>query len=73
MSTTCHARIDVLLKTKRFIYIFELKTDKTASKAMLQIDNRGYALPFADENRQIIRIAANYSSRRNNIDSWIIG
>ncbi len=67
---TCRARMDVMLRTSRYIYIFELKTDGSTSDAMEQIDDRGYALPYADEGRQIIKIAANYSSARNNIDSW---
>ena len=64
--------MDVMLRTKRYIYIFELKTDGDTTKAMSQIDDRGYALPFADEGREIIRISANYSSSANNIDSWQI-
>lgn len=69
---TCRARMDVMLRTRRFIYIFELKTDGSTSDAMNQIDDRGYALPYAHDGRQIIKIAANYSSARNNIDSWTI-
>lgn len=40
--------------------------------AMYQIEDRGYTLPYADEARTIVRIAANYSTRHNNIDSWIV-
>lgn len=67
---TCRARMDVMLRTSRYIYIFELKTDGSSAEAMEQIEDRGYALPYADEGRRIIKIAANYSSVRNNIDSW---
>lgn len=69
---TCNSRMDMMLRTKRFIYIFELKTDVSAEAAMEQIEEKGYALPYADEGRQIIAIAANYSSKTNNLDSWII-
>lgn len=69
---TCSSRMDVMLRTRRFIYIFELKTDGDLEKAMRQIDEKGYALPYADEGRKIIKIAANYSSESNNIDSWLI-
>ena len=69
---TCSARMDVMLMTRRFIYIFELKTDGNISKAMDQIDDKGYARPYAHSNKTIIRIAANYSTKRNNIDGWEI-
>lgn len=68
----CHSQMDVILRTRRFIYIFELKTDGSADDAMRQIDEKGYALPYADEGRTIIKIAANYSSASNNIDSYKI-
>lgn len=69
---TCNARMDVMLRTSRFIYIFELKTDGSVSKAMNQIEEKGYARPYRHSDKTIIKIAANYSSQRNNIDSWEI-
>ncbi len=70
---TCNARMDMLLSTNRFIYIFELKTDGTAQKALEQINEKEYALPFLTSGKQIIKIGANYSSATNNIDAWQIG
>lgn len=69
---TCRARMDVMLRTRRFIYIFELKTDGDVDKAMDQIDDKGYARPYAHSGKTIIRISANYSTTRNNIDTWKI-
>lgn len=69
---TCSGRMDVMLRTRRFIYIFELKTDGSVAKGEAQIEDRCYAMPYGDEGRRIIKIAANYSSERNNIDSWRI-
>lgn len=69
---TCRARMDVMLRTRRFIYIFELKTDGKVEKAMDQIEEKGYAEPYSYSGKTVIRIAANYSTKRNNIDSWEI-
>ncbi|MCM1490937.1 MAG: ATP-binding protein [Muribaculum sp.] len=69
---TCNSRMDVMLRTRRYIYIFEMKTDGSTDKAMRQIDEKGYALPYLDEGLTIIKIAANYSTSANNIDSWEI-
>lgn len=69
---TCNARIDMMIKTNRFIYIFELKTNGSEWEAMKQINEKGYHLPFAHSGKEIIKIAANYSSSTNNIVSWLI-
>ncbi|MDE7350420.1 MAG: ATP-binding protein, partial [Muribaculaceae bacterium] len=69
---TCSARMDVMLRTRRFIYIFELKTDGNVGKAMDQIEDKGYAGPYRHSDKTVIKIAANYSTQRNNIDSWEI-
>ncbi len=69
---TCNARMDMMMETSRFIYIFELKTDGSSENAMSQIHEKGYHLPFVGKGKQIINIAANYSSNSNNIESWQI-
>ena len=69
---TCRARMDVMLRTRRYIYIFELKTDGKVDKAMEQIDEKGYAMPYRHSGKTIIKIAALYSTKRNNIASWEI-
>lgn len=69
---TCWSRMDVMLQTRRFIYIFELKTDGKVSEAMRQIDRKCYAEPYLHSGKKIFRIAANYSTERNNIIGWEI-
>lgn len=69
---TCNSRMDIMLRTRRFIYIFELKTNHTSEEALQQIFDKGCALPYAEEGKKIILIAANYSTAINNIDSFII-
>ncbi|MDE5877407.1 MAG: ATP-binding protein [Muribaculaceae bacterium] len=69
---TCQSRMDVMLRTRRFIYIFELKTDGSVDKARDQIEDKGYARPYTHSGKTIIKIAANYSTKRNNIDGWKI-
>lgn len=68
---TCSARSDLVLETKRYIYIFELKVDKTPEEALRQIEEKRYARPYIHDGRTIIMIGANYSTSINNIDRWI--
>lgn len=69
---TCNSRMDLMLRTPRYVYIFELKTNGSVDKAMRQIEEKGYALPYLYEGKTIIKIAANYSTAANNIESWKI-
>ncbi|MBQ8695866.1 MAG: PD-(D/E)XK nuclease domain-containing protein, partial [Bacteroidaceae bacterium] len=54
------------------VYIIELKFNATAQEAMEQIENKDYALPFATDGRQIIKIGANVSKETRNIEEWTI-
>lgn len=69
---TSEGRIDILSQTKDYIYIIELKYDGSAEKALLQIEQKNYAMRFAADNRKIFKIGVNFSSKERRIDSWII-
>ena len=69
---TINGRIDLLIGTKEYLYIIELKFDGTAAEAMEQINNKEYSLPFEQQGRTIIKIGANVSRETRNIEDWII-
>ena len=69
---TSNGRIDILIGTNDYVYIIELKFNATAQEAMEQIENKDYALPFATDGRQIIKIGANVSKETRNIEEWTI-
>ena len=69
---TSNGRIDLLLKTDKFIYVMELKYDGTAEEALQQINGKGYALPWQSDGRTIIKVGANFSSTLRRLDGWII-
>lgn len=69
---TASGRIDLVVKTPRYIYVFEFKMNKTAEEALSQIDSKDYLLPFKSDSRQIIKIGANFSDKIHSLDSWII-
>ena len=68
--TTSNGRIDILIKTKDYVYIIEIKTDSTPDEALAQIEEKGYARPFADDRRRIFRVGVNFSSANRRIDGW---
>ncbi len=69
---TINGRIDLLIGTKDYLYIIELKFDGTAQLAMEQINDKEYSLPFEQQNRKIIKIGANVARETRNIEEWII-
>ena len=70
---TSRGRIDLLVGTDKYIYIIELKFEGSAEEALNQIQTKDYALPFATDGREIIRIGANVSRETRNIEEWLIG
>ncbi len=70
--TVSDGRIDMVAKTKDFIYIFEFKCDQSAEAAITQIDERGYAKPYASDHRRLVKIGVNFSREKRCIDDWKI-
>lgn len=60
----------MVVKTDRYVYIFEFKLDKTASEALCQINGRKYDAPFGTDSRQIFKISINFSPEQRNISDW---
>lgn len=65
-------RLDLVVKTNRFIYIIELKFDRTAQEAMDQIEEKQYALPYANDSRRLYKIGINFSTSTRHLDTPII-
>ena len=70
---TSNGRIDMLVKTRDYIYILEFKLDKSADEALRQIEEKEYAKPFENDGRTIYKIGVNFSTETRRIDEWKIG
>ena len=67
---TSNGRIDVLLQTKEYIYIIEIKIGDTVAAALQQIEEKGYARRFADDRRKIFKIGVCFSTENRCIEDW---
>ena len=67
---TSNGRIDILLQTKDYVYIMELKVDGSADEALKQIEEKGYDRPFSADPRRLFRIGVSFSSANRRIDEW---
>ncbi|MCQ2314130.1 MAG: ATP-binding protein [Bacteroidales bacterium] len=63
-------RADIIVETNDYVYIFEFKLDGTASEALKQIDDKGYAEPYAADPRKLFKIGVGFSSEKKNITEW---
>lgn len=69
---TSSGRIDLLIKTDRYIYVMEFKYNGTAQEAIDQIESKRYALPFINDSREVIKVGVNFDGSTRNIAGWII-
>ncbi|MBD5295078.1 MAG: AAA family ATPase [Bacteroides sp.] len=58
-------RSDLEVLTRKYIYLFEFKYNRSVNEAMQQIINRDYAGRYALDSRKIYLVAANYTNRSN--------
>lgn len=68
--TISDGRIDMIAKTKDYIYIFEFKYDRSADAALRQIDEKDYAAPFAADPRKLYKVGVNFNREKRCIDEW---
>lgn len=69
---TTDGRIDLLMKTKEYIYVLEFKINESADAALQQIEDKQYAKPFMNDSRPLYQIGVNFSTKTRRIDGWKI-
>ena len=63
-------RVDCIIETPGYVYIFEFKLDGSADEALLQIEEKGYAREYESDSRVIYKIGASFSSKTGTIEDW---
>lgn len=67
---SANGRADAVVKTEKFIYVFEFKLNGTAEDALKQIDDKGYMIPYTLDGKSIIKIGVNFDMSIRNIADW---
>ena len=65
-------RADAVVKTPKYIYVFEFKLDGSTEQALQQIDNGGYLIPYTADSRQLVKVGVNFNAEKRNIGEWKI-
>ena len=68
---TSEGRIDCVVECPGYVYIIEFKLNGSAEDALKQIEDKGYAKPYAADNRKLIALGINFSSEKGTIDGFI--
>lgn len=63
-------RVDCIVETPGYVYVFEFKLDGTAEEALAQIEKKGYARPYVNDPRRIYRIGVGFSSETGTVEEW---
>lgn len=69
---TSDGRIDLVIETPKFVYIIEIKRDQSPEKALEQIKDKNYALPYISGGREVFLIGMNFSSESRRIEGYRI-
>ena len=67
---TSEGRIDCVVECPDYVYIIEFKLNGSAEAALKQIEDKGYAKPYAADNRKVIALGINFSSEKGTIDGF---
>ncbi len=63
-------RIDAIVHTDKYIYIFEFKINSTAKAALQQAKDRNYHVPYLHSGKQIFIFGINFSQEKKGIADW---
>ncbi|MGM9777454.1 MAG: AAA family ATPase [Prevotella sp.] len=65
-------RVDIVMRTDKALYLFELKLNRSAEAAMNQIDLKDYPSRFSLCGLPIIKVGINFDAEKRTIGDWKI-
>jgi hypothetical protein len=68
------SRADAVMITKDTVFVFEFKLAETSTveKAVQQIGDKGYAIPYSAKGKKIVKIGVTFSKKKGGITEWKI-
>ena len=67
---TPKGRVDMVLRSKTHLYLFELKLNKSANVAMKQINLKEYPKRFALCGLPVVKVGVNFDMEKHTITDW---
>jgi hypothetical protein len=69
---SARGRADAIVETADAVYVFEFKLNGSAEKALVQIEEKGYAIPYSADGRKVVKIGAAFDKETRNIGQWLV-
>jgi hypothetical protein len=71
---SARGRADLVVTAPDTIYVFEFKmmNSGTAEDALKQINDKGYAIPYASGTRKVVKVGAEFSEEERTVSRWMI-
>lgn len=69
---TSDGRMDLVIETTNFVYIIEIKRNKTPEEALKQIHEKEYDLQFRFGKRKVFLIGVDFSTEMRRISGYVI-
>ena len=63
---------DAIIETRKFVWVFEFKFNKSAKAAIRQIREKGYADPYKGDGRPVTLVGINFRAAKRNIDEPVL-
>ena len=64
---------DAVIETKKAVWVFEFKFNKSAKAAVRQIREKGYADAYRGDRRPVTLVGVNFRAAKRNIDEPVFG
>jgi hypothetical protein len=65
-------RTDMVVWMPDTTYVFELKAKGTAKDALMQISDKGYAIPYVTEGRKVVKVGVRFDIETRTVSDWEI-
>ncbi len=69
---TAKGLADIIVKTDRLIYVIEVKLNGSAQEALDQINEKGYADAYKNDQRKVVKLGLNFSEKERIIDDYAV-
>jgi hypothetical protein len=72
---SAYGRSDAVVITRDTVFVFEFKISENSSaeKALQQIDDKGYLIPYTAGNKKLVKVGVEFSKEKRGISRWKIG
>jgi hypothetical protein len=70
---TANGRMDSVIFAGNYIYILEFRIDKPVEDAMWQIEEKDYAMIYADNGKKLVKTGIIFNREARNIVEWKTG